>query len=365
MKRVPIKKKSSATARAGVNYARGVVEHNNCIFNEITLENDFGNDCTIEFVDAERVTGVVVAAQIKSGASYVEGETCIIPSDADHFAYWAKHTLSVLGIVYDPSEDAAYWINISETLRYEPELVTDGPLTLRFPKHELNRFDKERFRDYIMPRFLGRPIVLDFERSVEFAASDDFQLAGVGIYSLASAYFERDATWDLLLEQFMSRSRDEIHPLLIQVLVRIPGHPDILWHAWQRMPPQTTRDQVLERMRAEFGLAELLKLLHFVDPESLYMRGSPGQDVEALALVIPEVRDHLWTIASTPDYEEDIRIAAVVLCASILQERSLPLLEQSSAGAGALAEMADALLAMLNQEGFIYLDELEGLEERG
>jgi hypothetical protein len=222
---VPTKKRSSATGREGVHYVRDVVEHNNCIFNEITLENDFGNDCTIEFVDAERVTGVLVAAQIKSGASYMKRDTCIIPSDADHFAYWSKHTLSVLGIVYDPSERMAYWVNVSELLHYDSELVERGPFTLRFEKHELNRFDRTSFREYVMPIFLRRPILLDYQRSINFAGSDDVQLQGVGIYSLTTAYFDRMSSWSFLIDQFRSRAVKGLHPLIVHVLARISWTP--------------------------------------------------------------------------------------------------------------------------------------------
>jgi hypothetical protein len=106
-------------------------------------------------------------------------------------------------------------------------------------------------------------------------------------------------------------------------------------------------------MRAEFGQNELL---HFVDRESLYSRGSPGQDVESLALLIPQVADYLSEITRSTDHDASTRIAALVLCASILQERSLPLLTAVSDGTDEAAAVANQLLSMLRREGFIYLD---------
>ncbi len=65
------RQQSRATARAGVNYVRDVVEGHNCIFQEIDVENDIGNDAYIELIEREEATGICVAVQIKSGPSYV------------------------------------------------------------------------------------------------------------------------------------------------------------------------------------------------------------------------------------------------------------------------------------------------------
>ena len=64
------KQKTSAMERNGIEYVRSIVEKETCIFHEIALRNDFGNDAFVEIVDNEIVTGVSIALQIKSGKSY-------------------------------------------------------------------------------------------------------------------------------------------------------------------------------------------------------------------------------------------------------------------------------------------------------
>jgi hypothetical protein len=50
MAQLPKRKKSAATERKGVNYIRSVVEESGSIFQEITRDNDYGNDAFIELV---------------------------------------------------------------------------------------------------------------------------------------------------------------------------------------------------------------------------------------------------------------------------------------------------------------------------
>jgi hypothetical protein len=124
---------------------RSVVERANCIFQEIERHNDFGNDAILELVEDENVRGICLAVQIKSGGSYCTTDSCAIPSDRDHFEYWSKHSLPVIGIVYDPSETLAYWTHITRDLRGRHYRVQNGPYTLRFAKTEINRFDYDSF----------------------------------------------------------------------------------------------------------------------------------------------------------------------------------------------------------------------------
>ena len=55
--------------REGVNAARMFFENNDCAFQEIGLENDFGKDAYIDIGEAGSVTKSLRSLQIKSGAS--------------------------------------------------------------------------------------------------------------------------------------------------------------------------------------------------------------------------------------------------------------------------------------------------------
>ena len=125
----------SATAKSGVNYVRAIVESHNCIFHNIDLDNDIGNDAHLEFIENEEATGCLIATQIKSGRSYFRNRAnyATVQSDRDHFEYWNSHSLQISMIVYDPVNQCAFWCDIAEFLRNHPERITDGPYTIRVP----------------------------------------------------------------------------------------------------------------------------------------------------------------------------------------------------------------------------------------
>src|SRR5665213_1815134 len=109
---MPIRKLNTVTERAGVNYVRDVVETNNSIFKEQDVRHDYGHDAFVLLVDGERVLPKEIAMQIKSGASYCTPTTCKIPATRGQLLFWAGHDLDTLGVVYDPGEAMAYWVDL-------------------------------------------------------------------------------------------------------------------------------------------------------------------------------------------------------------------------------------------------------------
>lgn len=106
----------------GVNYVRDVVERSNCIFQKIDQENDLGIDGLLELIKDEEPINKQLAVQVKSGESYYNQKSseCLIPIE-NHRRYWSKHPLPVYGLVYVPSLETAYWIDIKEYLRETPD----------------------------------------------------------------------------------------------------------------------------------------------------------------------------------------------------------------------------------------------------
>jgi hypothetical protein len=50
---MPKRRKSSSVERAGVNYIRGLFEGANCIYQEISKDNDVGHDAIVQMVEDE------------------------------------------------------------------------------------------------------------------------------------------------------------------------------------------------------------------------------------------------------------------------------------------------------------------------
>ena len=143
------------TERAGVNFVHGVVEHAGCLFKEINLQHDFGQDPTMVLVVDGHVRPREVAFQIKSGASYVSEGKCHLPATAAHIYFWAEHDLITLGVIYDPLEKAAWWIDLQSAARDFRRSSPKSGTSFTFPKRLWNRFDETDFASILVPTLLG------------------------------------------------------------------------------------------------------------------------------------------------------------------------------------------------------------------
>lgn len=112
-----------------------------------TPNDDYGFDGELELTRSGEVTGYLVKAQVKSGTSYLKNKSTsgfdfyVEPADA---GYWTSTNVPVILIVYDPSTDNGYWLNVKKYARDHPEFATS--LTLRF-SFRANRLTSESLLD--------------------------------------------------------------------------------------------------------------------------------------------------------------------------------------------------------------------------
>lgn len=349
---MPKKLISSAVEREGVNLARSIVEAANCIFQEIERRNDFGNDAIIELVEGEDVRGICLAAQIKSGTSYCTETECIIPSTKGHFDYWHKHTLPVIGIVYDPTEKCAYWTFITEILKQDPQRVTKGPFTIRFAKNEINRFDLEGFQQFFLPQFLKKTIRLPRDRSIRFINSESTTMQHIGLQSLFYGYRNEPETWELLISILKNKTKADIHPYLVYLLSLVPGHGDIFWHS-ENIIAESVRNGIREEI-LKFEKNEVKKLIGFVGEEGIE-RGTLGQCVEAIISLVQDKMRILKEITEDESAGHRIRYIALFLLAYYSGNEAERLLVTFNSLEGELAALAKNLLEQVKTYGFIYL----------
>lgn len=346
------KRRNTIVEREGINFVRSVVEGANCIFHEIHKENDFGNDGIIEFVENEIVIGKSVAVQIKSGASYCSKNTCTIPADKEHFVYWSRHSLTVLGIVYDPEERCAYWINISEYINNDHNLITSGPYSITFQKSDVYRFNKEAFERVFLPLFLRKPLQLDQETAIQWSLDADSEKHSLGIGTLLYLYRNDEKTWEVFFEILHKRPTEETDPYLVYIFSLIPGHPDIYWHKNNRIEPWL--EETIRRRIKRFGLTEVIKLLSFVDDNGVG-RGTVGQGVEAIISILPDRDELLKGVVSTVEAEYQIRSSALLLIAYYQKRRCQPYIRSVIEGYPELRSFASEILSHIQQLGFISL----------
>ncbi len=200
------RKRTKATAREGINFVRSIVERHNCIFQEIDLDNDIGNDAYIEFVQEEDATGCCIAVQIKSGISYAipTQDRYAFSTDRNHFEYWHSHTLPIGAIIFDPETRRAAWCDITEGLQRAPHLIETGPYTISIPATaEFSESTFEGFRTHFLCYRRQYTQVANLGRALEqFADYEDVASCADGMRALFSFHRNRSASWYYLMNCF-------------------------------------------------------------------------------------------------------------------------------------------------------------------
>jgi hypothetical protein len=109
---------SAATASLGVTQVAHAVQKQLRWLFRNQPEEDFGIDAHVELVEDGRVEGKLVALQIKTGASFfrerAEDGWWFRPDD-DHVRYWTDHSLPVVLVLADISNERCYWQVINDS----------------------------------------------------------------------------------------------------------------------------------------------------------------------------------------------------------------------------------------------------------
>jgi hypothetical protein len=304
---MPKLKKTSITAKKGINFLKGIVEDNGSIFHKIEQENDFGIDCIIEFFKDEEPVNVSIAFQIKSGSSYINNDnlTATIPVD-DHFEYWTKYSLPVYGLVYDMDKRDGYWVNIKEYLKKNP--------TQKNIVFNINRSNTLTESDYdylFFPLMTGKTPKLSLTDSVSFFQSKYLEEHYIGMSSLFKNYINKKETWDNFIGFIRNKPSEYISEQLIYYVAHIPWHGDI-FYVGENIHP--TISYYAKSLISEFNEAITVKLLSLINEDVGIIRGSLGESVEAIISCINNKQEVLKSIISETKYTEMIRsLASVIL----------------------------------------------------
>jgi len=309
------RKKSKAIARQGVNYVRSVVESNNCIFQEIDLENDIGSDALIEFISGEDATGVCIAVQIKSGNSYIDKNKGVayLHGDKDHFEYWDKHVLPIAGIVYNPQDNIAVWCDIKDYLNKNHEAVQSGPY--RIPIDINNAFCGDTivgFIKYFLDDVRRFQVYDNFGKALEYFSQVDNQIICLqGIKSLFFHHRNRKATWYYYFNSFKYIEDFYLKRQLAIIFSYIPGHQDIYWHKGNIID-RDVREHARVLLRSYLEKDWTIKLLSCVD-EKLFQRGSIGQCIHAILDQASNPANLMESIFYDNTVDEFVRYVALIL----------------------------------------------------
>jgi hypothetical protein len=291
------------TERVGVNFVRGVVEGAGSLFKEINLQHDFGQDATMVPVIEGRVRPREVAFQIKSGASYVSPAVCRLPATAGHIDFWAKHDLVTLGVVYDPVEKTAWWIDLQTAARNFRVSNPNSGTTFTFAKGLWNRFDDGDFVSILMPTLLGEAPIVPLERMCAWVVSDDIETHDIGVCAICARHYHEAVAWDCLIEAFRSRPARQMTLSLPIALAKLLGHDDLGYYSGEI--PATVRGPAIARVLT-FGPDEIAKLLSML-PDSDFERPSLGYSLMPLLGQRAESPDILVAIRDDETLDASVR----------------------------------------------------------
>jgi hypothetical protein len=217
----------------GVEFIKSIVKSHNCIYQAISLNNDQGNDCFIEFIDNNIATSFCVFAQIKSGKSYKDKTGYKIPADLDHLQYWNNHLLPIAGIVFDVDLERAYWVNITEYLKVNPQILLNKSHNIRVDRNnELSLKNFSLFRVHFTNYSRDYKNYENFGRSLEaFTNIAQPEICYTGLKSLFANHRERQASWYYIILNFANIREKGIQINILGMLSNYLENSTVFWNS--------------------------------------------------------------------------------------------------------------------------------------
>jgi hypothetical protein len=293
--------------REGVNFIRQVVEGAGCLFKEINLQHDFGHDATIILAVDGEVQPREIALQIKSGKTYNRPRICRIPVRPSHVTFWAKHDLLTLGVVYDPSDQSVYWVDL-RNIAQGYQRNREPPKSVLFSKSVWNRFDHVYFKNVLVQRLIGKAPLISIEEAIRWSNDPDFDTHTLGVQVLLSRYFTHMMAWEALITLFRSRHADALTQLIPAAFSKLLGNWDLSYtFTTARLTPEV--ENFARTAVSSFGPSEIAKLLEFLDYEEGwdFTRGSLGRALLTIVEAQKNMQGSLYSITADPEFRTSIR----------------------------------------------------------
>jgi len=121
----PKRKKNRKKGLSGQTYFQHfVTEELECIYHPIPEENDFGVDGYIEFVENERVTGRLLAAQIKHGDSFFKNKSIggfKYYGENKHLNYYLNNNSPVIIVILSDDFSKKHWVLFDISITFPTE----------------------------------------------------------------------------------------------------------------------------------------------------------------------------------------------------------------------------------------------------
>jgi hypothetical protein len=255
------------TELKGIDYVRGVAHSMECSFQEFSHHNDQGNDCYIEFVQNLIPSNYGVFVQIKSGPSFKDSKGYKIPADKSHLSYWKKNLYITIGIVYDEELSKAFWVDISNYIKNNPNILDQESHNIRVSVED--EFTTGTFVSFMNYCFGYKEELQSYEnlgRSLElFSETDNAETCFEGFKALYSTHRNKRVAWFYIISNFSRINEEKIRRHIIGILSNY-FNPDIFWHKHniKNYPSENDRATISEMLGKCFGSLEVKQLLPYM-----------------------------------------------------------------------------------------------------
>ncbi len=320
MSTYPIYPPSAVTAKLGINYTRSLFESKGCLFHKIEHENDIGIDATVELFQGGIPLRKHLALQIKSGDSYFDEvkKECSIPVGR-HRQYWLEYPFQVLGIVFVPQLNKAYWVDICTYLRV-PEHRNDQVITYR--ASYLNELSAVSYEDVFMAWIQYRPMKLSREKTWELFNSTDPTDHYFGLDGIFNWYSDTQEVWDIFFSLFRSLAPGEE---LAQIIKYFAEGPQFANNNTANSPEAKSLHQSIDERIRGLGAEGVRKLLGCLG-DDLWINGAANRSVVSIISTIPKSSEVLTRIIIDVAEDRALKLNAAIVLAANDGENALPAL---------------------------------------
>ena len=291
-------------AREGVNAVQTFFERNDCVFQEVAQQNDFGKDAYVDITLNRTPTPLCAALQIKAGTSYRSADGDYFVPVQNHRDMWRRSTVPVFGLVYDPDDGLIRWADVTGYLR-----SASG--------HSVSTVPVSRYA-ILNERSLHGDFTAAVTKYAEGGGSVLLNLLADGPIQVAAVYDawalgRYDAKYLILLRRLLLDLQPTAVRKAIHLLAHAGSHPNILWTK-DNWIPQTVVEQALPTFR--WSTAEIAHMIRAVD-YSDYGYGTLGESLDVLLYedsdIVPKLSETVGLLLAEANAEYAVRAATLAL----------------------------------------------------
>lgn len=280
------------------------------VFRTLTTD-DVGIDGFIEVLEDGIATGIIAGIQIKSGESFVDeqGLKFRFVSDQQHFAYWARCSFPVIGVVFSPKHNRSVWLDL--TALSSDNRILNGPYSIEVEFNEQTSFSATNLASRIAKRITQYSHQRRTLWQIQELIQPTHEKSELVVPRL-DVGGDNEKAWHELTEVFLSPSSDEHE--VVDAGYRL---------SWYFPAVEPSLQEYLKRRLARMPDSFLVRLMCVVDKVMENGQDSVADLIVDLVRYMPNATENLETLLQKQRIPGECKEAAVQVIES-LSEKERP-----------------------------------------